>query len=162
MNKQAWVDISSSKPGASVNAGACALERALSLLAEFDRSDRSRCPTLAQLVAEDEGEQGPDYDHVGFDLYFGDKASASPEHSEIYIQVILLRPSGYNILLTVPRFWFGIIRHPIYSFAQYETTGVATTREQLATVIQAFFERPNKDLFQWVQEQPGLNGWNNK
>ncbi len=141
---------------------ACDLERALSLLAEFDRSARSRCPTLAQLRAEDEGEQGPDYEHVGFDLYFGDKASASPEHSECYLQVDLLKPSGYNILLTVPRFLLGIIRRPISPFAQYETSGVAATREQLATVIQAFFERPDKDLFRWVQTQPGLKGWNNK
>jgi hypothetical protein len=161
MNKQAWASVSSSKQGASVEVGACDLERALSLLAELDRSDRSRCPTLAQLRAEEEGEQGPKYDHVGLDLYFGDKPSESQGRSEFYLQVDLLRPSGYNILLNVPRFVLGIFRRPIHNVAQYETVDAATSRDQLATVIQALFAKRDQDLFPWLQKQPGL-AWINK
>jgi len=161
MKKQAWMSVSSSKQGKCMEVGACDLNRALALLAELDRSDRSRCPTLAQLRAEEEGEQEPKYDHVGFDLYFGDKPLESQERSEFSLQADLLRPSGYSILLNVPRFMLGIFRRPIHNFAQYETVDAATTRDQLATVIQTLFEKRDQDLFPWLQKQPGL-AWINK
>jgi hypothetical protein len=161
MKKQAWIRVLSSKQGTCKTVGDCDLDRALSLLAELDRSDRSRCPTLAQLRAEEKGEEVSEYDVVGFDLYFGDKALVTPEHSECSLHVDLLRPSGYNILLNVPRFVFGIFRRPFQKVAEYKAVDAATSRDQLATVIQAFFDRRDKDLFEWVQTQPGLE-WINK
>ena len=156
MKKRAWMELWSAKKDACVEGAACDLDRALSLVRDLDNVDRSRCLTFAQQRDEDEGTQVPDHDRVGFSLSFGTKVSSNQGHSKCCMEVDLVRPSGYNILLTVPRFFLGLIPRPFDSFAQYETVEAAASREQLTIVIRAFYERPDKDLLQWSDTQPHL------
>lgn len=154
MKKQAWLDLLSPEGDPSAESVACDLERTLSLVSKFEETDRSRCLTFSQQRDEEEDGQVPDHDRVGFCLSFGDKPSSSQGHSKCSIEVDLVNPSGYNILLTVPLFFLGIIPRPLNSVAQYETVQAAASGEHLNVVIKALFDRPEKHLFRWAQTQP--------
>lgn len=162
MGKQACIDISSDKQGVSKEIGFCDLNKTLSLFEEFSRFNRAACPTLEELGAEDAGVEPFDHDHLAFDVCFGRKDPGSQEHSNCYLSASALKPSGYVICLTVPRYWMGYIPIPKGMIIprgclQYNAkNGAVLARDQVVMIIQALFLRPDKELAGWAQSQTYL------
>jgi hypothetical protein len=162
MNRQAWIDITSDQHGKSKEIGFCDLNKTLSLFDEFERYDRAACPTLQELEAEDDGDGPFGHDHLDFDVCFGHKNPGSQEHSNCYVSVSALKPSGYAVHLTVPRYWMGFVPIPkslilVQGCRQYcDREGAVITRDQVAAIIKALFVTCEKELIAWAQSQPYL------
>lgn len=159
MNRQAWIDVTSNQHGKSKEIGFCDLNKTLSLFEEFDCSDRECCPTLNELEAEDNGEGPFDHVHLDFDVCLGLKNPGSQEHSNCYVSVSALRPSGYALNLTVPRYWMGFIPIPKSLFLiqgcwQYRAReGAVITKDQAVAIVKALFMTRKKELIQWAESQ---------
>lgn len=162
MNRQAWIDITSDQHGKSKEIGFCDLNKTLSLFEEFASYDRAVCPTLQELDAEDDGAGPFDHNHLDFDVCFGHKNPGSQEHSNCYVSVSALKPSGYAVHLTVPRYWMGLIPIQmslifVQGCRQYcAREGAVITRDQVVAIIKALFVTCEKGLVGWAQSQPYL------
>lgn len=162
MNKQAWVGIYSDQPGRSKEAGFCDLDKTRALFEEFDRYSREDCPTLTELEAEDAGAEPLAHDHLDFDVCFGRRHPGSQRQSRCYLSVSALKPSGYFIVLTVPRYGLGWISIPkgmifIRGCRQYVAReGGAITRDQVTTMLHALFQKHDRELAGWAASLPGL------
>lgn len=162
MNKLAWVEIYSNQPNRSKEVGFCDLNKTLSLFEEFSRYNRDACQTLEELEAESAGAEPFEHDHLDFDACFGRKHPGSQEHSRCYVSVSALKPSGYSMVLTVPRYWMGWFPIPkgmifIRGCQQYTAReGEVIARDPVVTILNALFRMHEKELAGWAPSQPYL------
>lgn len=162
MKKQAWIGFSSDNDSAYNESGFCDLDQTLSLFEAFNRYNRASCPTLQELDAEGTGAEPFEHAHVDFDVCFGLKAQGDQGRSTCYLSVSALKPTGYAIMLTVPRYFMGCIPIPrgmiIPRSCQqyYAKKGTVLSREHVIQIIQALFLKHGKELVGWAQSLPYL------
>ena len=144
MNKQAWIDVSSAKHDKNIDLGLCYLNGALSSFTEFSRSDRSRVPTLEELQSDTE-EDFEHHEHLEYDVYFGERPTTGAPKSNCWLTVEALKPSGYDIILTVPRYLLNCIRLPFVR--QYDIRGdCSASTDEVETVLKALYTKHDKEL----------------
>jgi hypothetical protein len=78
------------------------------------------------------------------------------------VSVGALKPMGYAVHLTVPRYWMGFIPIPkslilIQGCRQYcAREGTVITRDQGVAIVKALFMTCENELIGWAQSQPYL------
>jgi hypothetical protein len=165
MNNQAWIwtgvtPTTHDNDIDDIDFVLCNLNGALSSFTKFSRCDRSRMPTLDELQSDVE-EDFEKNEQLEFGVLFGDRPTEKSSESKRWLTAVALKPSGYDILLTVPRYLFHCIPLPLLLVRQYDVRGDSSaSTDEIETILKALYTKSAKELGGWADGQSFLKRLN--